>query len=286
LISDARYTTALTAADATDVDPPAMRKARSTHIGGQMPDHVEIPDLPDPIDLLTGRWEGWRGAPEPDGVRAPWPKFRRNGAVLPFPGLTVVCHIPPSSDTFAALVGIQEALKGQAFAEHFTYLPPSSFHMTLFDVANETTRGTQAWPENVPADADWATVGTALDPRVAGLRLPNLEPKARALFGGFSVVLTGRDRLAETRMRSARDALRDRTRIWRTDHAAYMFHITLAYPLRFLPEETAKEVDAVSTSLFDAHRASLDPVALGPAQFCDFADMHAFIPRFSFPKDL
>jgi hypothetical protein len=244
-----------------------------------MSERLTPPPLPDPVAFLSGRWSGWHGRTEPDGVRAPWPKFAGDGRVLPFPGVTIVCHVPPRSATFEALVAIQNRLKAADFAEHFSYLPPPSFHMTLFDVSNELRRGTSAWPTDVAGDASWPALTDEMDARLHGLRLPRFHPRASGVFAGFSVALEGRHAEAEDAMRDARDLLRDRTGVHRSDHDTYDFHITLAYPLRFVPEDVARAVAELSDAVFVEHEAMLNPVTLGPAELCDFEDMHAFVPR-------
>ena len=244
-----------------------------------MPDPAS---LPHPVPFLTGAWPGWNGAAMPDGPRPPWPKFSPQGDVLPFPGVTIVCHVTRDSPTFAALVDIQAALKAEAFARHFAYLPPSSFHMTLFDLSNETRRGTSAWPKGIAPDAAWPAVSDQLAHRLDGMRLPRFAPSATALFGGFSLIVEGHGGAAEHSMRRARDQLRAASQIFRDDHDSYVFHVTLAYPLRFLSEDEANQVSARCQSLFEAYESALAPLSLGPAELCDFKDMHAFTPRLTF----
>ncbi|MEM7565860.1 MAG: DUF1868 domain-containing protein [Pseudomonadota bacterium] len=230
----------------------------------------------DPIDYLTGRWEE---AEVPSGVRSPRPKFTSDGHARPWPGVTIVAHVAPDSDTFAALVAMQDALKAQPFAHRFTYLPPTSFHMTVFDGANETTRGTPAWPRGVAADADWAAVSDTFEERLSGLTLPQLLPASHSLFAGFSLVLTGADAAAEAVLRSTRDRLREATEVVKADHATYVFHVTLAYLLTYVGEAEARDIVTASDALYAEHAPRLDPLPLGPVELCDFTDMHAFHPR-------
>ena len=238
--------------------------------------------MPNPIEFLTGKWAGWKGAVMPDGPREPWPKFSPDGAVRPFPGVTVVCHVPPDSASFQALVAIQDGLRSQPFARHFTYLPPSSLHMTLFDLSNEARRGTPAWPEEIDPAATWPTVSDTLAARLEGIKLPAFQPTASQLFCGFSLSLEGQGSAMEQSMRRARDDLRAASRIYRDDHDSYVFHVTLAYPLRFVSEAEAEDIHQHSRSLFETHREALSPLSLGPAEMCDFKDMYAFVPRLTF----
>jgi len=240
------------------------------------PSHPAPPVAVDPIDYLTGRWEG---ADSPSGVRPPNPKFTPDGGARPWPGVTIVAHVPPRTEAFAALVAMQEVLMAQPFADRFTYLPPSSFHMTVFDGANETTRGTPGWPGGVPADAPWPQVSDTLAERLRDVSLPTIRPAAVSLFAGFSLRLTGSDASAETELRQVRDRLRGATGVIKADHETYVFHVTLAYLLTYVDAAEAAEIVAAGDAIYAAHAHQLDLLPLGPIELCDFADMHAFRPR-------
>ena len=230
---------------------------------------------PSPIDYLTGRW---CGGGVPPGVRAPWPKFDVDGSLRRFPGNTVIAHVLPASETFAALFDLQDALRAEPFASRFAYLPPASFHMTVFEGITEPSRGTDRWPEGVPPDAERDLVTATLARRLSGLVLSPLRPRPTGLFAGFSVTLAGADDAAEADLRDARDRLREATGIRRADHAAYVFHITLAYLLTHPPEDEARRIAETSDALFADFAARVPVVELGPARLCDFEDMGAFYP--------
>jgi hypothetical protein len=234
-------------------------------------------DRPDPVDYLSGRWDG---AEVPTGVRPPWPKFAPDGTMLPFPGNTVVAHVPPGSETHAALRDLQDALRDEPFAGRYAVLPPASLHMTVFEGVTETARGTDRWPEGVPADAPRDAVTEALRRRLSGVTLPPLRPRPTGLFAGFSVTLEDDD----GGMRAARDRIRDATGIRPADHDGYVFHVTLAYLLAHVPEEEARRIAQRSEALFAGFAPRVPLVELGPPELCDFEDMGAFHPRLTLSR--
>lgn len=243
-----------------------------------MPDAPAVapPPRPDPVDYLTGRWDG---AAVPSGVRGPWPKFSPDGAARPFPGNTIVAHVDPRSDAHAALVALQAALRARPFGHRFAHLPPASLHMTVFEGITEPARGTDRWPEGVPFDAPRDAVTAVLSDRLAGVTLPPLEVRPFELYAGFSVGLTGADAAAEARLRAARDRLAGATGIRRADHETYVFHVTLAYLLTHVEEAEAREIVAEARALFGAFAAHAPLIPLSQAALCDFEDMTAFHPR-------
>ena len=100
----------------------------------------------------------------------------------------------------------------------------------------------------------------------------------QAFFGGCSVAISGRTPLAEASLRHTRRLLRDVTGIHRADFKTYDFHITLAYPLRWLTEGEAVAVVDLSDRVFTRLSEQVAHITLGPVEFCTFDHMHAFSP--------
>ena len=104
---------------------------------------------PDPLRFLTGADSE---TTRPRAITEPGKggKFTPSGAVLPFPGNTVICHIDPNSDAHAALCEMQEDIRQSSFGALFTYLPPSSLHMTVFQgISPDETQ----WPDGIAEGA-------------------------------------------------------------------------------------------------------------------------------------
>src|SRR5690349_15028789 len=80
-------------------------------------------------------------------------KFRPDGRVLPFPGSTIICHLPQqgaSFEAFDAILDIYRELPDHAFSKKLGVLPPSSYHMTIIGTATDADR---RWPPYVPQQA-------------------------------------------------------------------------------------------------------------------------------------
>ncbi len=206
-------------------------------------------------------------------------KFDVGGHVLPFPGNTFVCHIPPDSAAHSALCRASEALQAGPLAKAFSFLPPSSFHMTLFEGVTDAHRQDARWPDGVAKDEDLPAVTARFAAAIAGMVLPLAhEVRPVAVLGGGSVAVTGTTPESEAALRRSRAMLRDATGIRRPDFDCYAFHITLAYPLRFLTAAEAEAVQDLSDQVFARLCDAAPTIPLGPVEFCVFADMHAFRP--------
>lgn len=227
----------------------------------------------DPLAFLTG---AALDTPRPLAVGQ---KFKADGAVLPCPGNTTLCHVDPASPAHASLTRAQMALQAGQHANAFTFLPPASFHMTVFEGVIETARRPEAWPQHLPTDVPIADVTADLLPRLQSAALPErLVVRPTQIFGGFGLTLTGATEADEETLREARDEIATATGIHRPYHDGYRFHITMAYLLRWLTPDEAAAVIALSAETFVTLLSEMPTLTLGPIEFCTFETMHHFEP--------
>lgn len=226
-----------------------------------------------------------------DGKRRPTAevgrKFRADGRVGAFHGNTIVCHVPQQGEDaacFNALLDIYRDLPAQPFAASITALPPSSYHMTLFDGANETARVAGLWPPGLPLDSSIEECHREVGRRLEGFALDTQLPIRMRVdregvgMGGnaLAIPLLPVDDAENARLRHLRDRLSAATGIRSPRHDQYRFHISLAYVLW---ELSATEAQAVREAMRDwmAMVAAASPVILLDApEFCTFKDMFAF----------
>ncbi|MEM1266252.1 MAG: DUF1868 domain-containing protein [Pseudomonadota bacterium] len=223
---------------------------------------------------LAGRLQGGR---RPAHIGR---KFTPDGQALSCPGITTLAHVPKDSGAHAALVEAQAALAAAPGADAFTFLPPESFHMTLFDGVIDYRRTEGEWIVDLPLDAEMAEVRDAARQRLRRLTTVPREVRVRptGIFGGFSVEMTGADTGEEARLRRGRDAISAALGLRRPDHDAYPFHITLGYLLRWLAPVEIEEVIARSQTAAETLIARAPVFTLGPFELCAFEDMRHFAP--------
>ncbi|MEM1066238.1 MAG: DUF1868 domain-containing protein [Pseudomonadota bacterium] len=231
----------------------------------------------DPIEFLTGRLSG---SAYPKGV-APLGgsgKFTPEGTVQPFRGNTFVCPIVQPSAGYDQLLWTQEQIKRSKFAPFFSFLPGPSFHMTVFEGVSPGQAGTAEWPAGVPANAAVGDLDTLLAERVGHLAFPPFAIRATGLFCGFSITVAGRTAADAGNLRAARQSLRQATGISPPEFETYRFHVTLAYLLAWMTDDTARELVALSDHVFEAAFGADNAISLGPCSFCRFDTMHHFEP--------
>lgn len=219
-------------------------------------------------------------------------KFYPDGRVRPFPGNTILCHLPqqgPRSEAFDALLDIYRAARDHAFLENASLLPPSSYHMTVFEGVTEATRRRpDAWPAGVPPTASLEDCDKIIAQRLKAFRLDTALPLRMAVdvdaitpSGGAIVIPLKPVDVAEAlKLRDLRRRLSSAVGIGVGDPDTYRFHISLAYWIRALTTRQEAEYDKAHR-LWRASLARAAPVIeLGAPEYCLFDDMFAFHRQF------
>ncbi len=238
-----------------------------------------MPAAPLSHPLLTGSEDG----PGPRSVTPPGGggKFAPDGEVLPFPGNTILCHIDPASAAHRALAALQDRARAAPWGRFFAFLPPASFHMTLFEGVCMNPGYRSEWPAGAAPDLTRNEVSRLLLDRLAGVRLPaghRIRPCGIRHKAGIGVLVAGATEQDDASLRRCREILRDATGLVAADFADYRFHITLAYLLRWMDPVTAEAARREVLEFFDDFAHAAPEIALGPPEFCNFETMHAFTP--------
>jgi hypothetical protein len=234
---------------------------------------------PDAFDFLTGALSD-QPIPSAVGPAGHAKKFLPDGRVLPWAGNTFICHVPRPSPVFDAICAIQDALKASALAPAYTFLPPASFHMTVFQGVSPTLTGFEELPTGADPSMDRDAVTGHMKAQTDGLDLPRqFTMRLHEVYAGLGLTLTAADDPTDTALRTTRETLRAATGI---THAAnfetYTFHVTLAYLLKWLTPEDARAMQTLCADLTAQHAPALAQIPLGPLEFCTFDDMHHFEP--------
>jgi hypothetical protein len=244
----------------------------SFHFSGEF--MQPLPRL-DPKVLLTGAGSD---QPLPRAISlpgAPNSKFSTNGEALVWPGNSFICHIPRPSPAFEALRYLQEQLKQGPFQRFFTFLPPHSFHMTVFQGFAPDLADAHLIPEDRGQSRDELT--EQFKTRTAPLDLAtSFEVSVHDLYALHSLTVSGATTHDETSLRETRTQLRQATGLTPPDFDSYVFHITLAYPITYVSQTTAQEMIDHSLELSASLPESLRKIPLGPVELCDFESMHHF----------
>ena len=220
--------------------------------------------------FLAGKLEGYtlKGAEN---------KFDDKGTPLPFPGCTIICNIPLNSHLSDQIISFQKKMKNFNPEQTYFYLPPSSFHMTLFDCCNLNTKNTNYWPSNIDPNMDYKDVAFELNKRIQNYIFPEkLNLKLKMFFGGYSIILEPFSEKDEKILRNCRNELSSLLKIKFENHHRYTFHITLAYILRELKEDEIKKLLEFNKDLFQEFDKKFPKIILNKPEMSTFDNMLEF----------
>ena len=231
---------------------------------------MDLNIINDEEKFLAGKLEGYtlKGADN---------KFDYKGKALLWPGCTIICQIPLHSDLSNEITNFQKKLKYFNPKETYSYLPPSSFHMTLFDCCNLNTKNTKYWPTDIDPDMDYKDISIELNKRIQNYIFPEeLNLKLKMFFGGYSIVLEPFSEKDEKILRNCRDELSSLLKIKFENHQRYTFHITLAYILRELNKNEIKSLIEFNKQLSFDFSKKFPKITLTKPEICTFEDMLEF----------
>jgi len=219
-------------------------------------------------------------------------KFAANGRVLPFAGNTILCHLPQQGEqsvAFDGLLDIYRAMLADGWMRKISALPPSSYHMTIFEGASDRERHYPYWPAGLPLDMEMARCDELLAERLRNfdlgsdippyiMRVDMAEPAVAET--PFAIGLVAADDRTERSLRRLRDRLSLTLGIRHPHHDRYRFHVTLGY--QFAPlTETELEGYRRRLARWRIQLAKQAPViTFGAPEFCRFGDMFAFKRQF------
>ena len=220
--------------------------------------------------FLSGKLQGYtlKGAEN---------KFDDTGNPLPFAGCTIICNIPLNTGLSDKIISLQKNIENFNPEKTYVYLPPSSFHMTLFDCCNLNTKNTNYWPSDIDPDMDYKDIAIELNKRIQNYIFPEeFNLKLKMFFGGYSIILEPYSEKDEKILRNCRDKLSSLLKIKFENHQRYTFHITLAYILRELNQIEIKNLIEFNKQLAFEFRKKIPKITFTKPEMCTFEDMLEF----------
>ena len=220
--------------------------------------------------FLAGKLEGY-------SLKGAENKFDDQGNTLPFPGCTIICNIPLNTYLSNQIISFQKNIEKFNPEKTYFYLPPSSFHMTLFDCCNFNTKNTNYWPLDLDPDMDYKDIAIELNKRIQNYIFPEeFNLKLKMFFGGYSIILEPYSEKDEKILRNCRDELSNLLKIKFENHQRYTFHITLAYILRELNQIEIKNLIEFNKKLSLDFSKKFPKITFTKPEMCTFEDMLEF----------
>lgn len=195
---------------------------------------------------------------------------------LPEAGNTVICPLDFDRPTHAAVLEARRRMLNLPHADHLIFTPSSSLHMTLFEGVIDTRRTPNTWPAGFDLTAPVEQATDAILDRLAGFSPP---PRFAVRVAGLrptGLILEGATEADCANMRAWRDALTGPFGYRHDTHARYRFHMTFAYPIRWLPVSARQQWEVELASILAELADAACVLPLRPPTFCQFADMKRF----------
>ena len=218
-------------------------------------------------------------------------KFQTDGRPMPFLGNTVLCHLPQQGENtayFNALLNIFRDAPAHSFFKKFAMLPPSSYHVTIFDGANDQGRVSGKWPKGLDLAAPIEDCHQFLSDRLKTVqircalplrfRIDNTQSQPSGM--PFTIGLLPFDHAENVKLRALRDQLSELMGIRAPGHDAYRFHTTICYPFDSLSAEEETALQDYKQRLRDQLIQMIPEIHLGPPEYCTYTDMFAFRREF------
>ncbi|KAK0940844.1 hypothetical protein LTR48_002563 [Friedmanniomyces endolithicus] len=222
--------------------------------------------------------------PKPDFPHHQYPrwighKFNPDGQIMPYPGNTVLSPLDPASALHRSLQGLLNDLQQQDFASLYTFLSPSSWHMTTYEGISDQIRLRNSWPADLPANSSLKACHAYVATRLAdfkhglGADIQMEVAGFESLAEGIALKLVPANSGGERALRDLRDRLSQRLGMRHPGHDNYSFHMGLAYLLRHLSEG---EEANIAKFLRGWHAKLPQSFELAVPEYCVYDDMLSF----------
>jgi|GEM_PF-1793905 len=207
-------------------------------------------------------------------------KLDANGNYLPFPGLSIISFVDTTSILHKKLCDIQEIVRNSKYNSSFSFLPPQSFHMTVFDLLCDQERTEEKWSNLYDQNTEIKEIADDFSKSFSSLSFPeNMKMKIDGCSDieiTLKLCLTPCDDNYSSLLYDFRNQISKITGIRHKNHDNYKFHISLAY-LR------DKDIDENEFNRFISNYEELlfSPykiISLNKPEFVYFPNMTSFIP--------
>lgn len=212
-------------------------------------------------------------------------KFYKDGSIRYYPGITTVCHIRPEQHPqYQMLVDIHSRAQQLPFAHKRGFLPPSSLHMTVFDMLCEERRGAENWTGFDESRQEHIV-------RLVWLfkdKLKELSQYKKFVMvynyleciadDGLTLRVVPKDEEYNKLIRGFRDEFADVMKIKHPKHDEYSFHISMNYPIQIINEEEAQQFKEFGLEMDQLYKEQFGELVLDNIDYCVFHNMYHFEP--------
>lgn len=204
-------------------------------------------------------------------------KFHADGRLRYFPGNTIVSHTAHLEPLQSHLIWIQDQYKTLSFAESkLSFLPPSSFHMTFFELLCDQVRKPEFWSTKLALDAPLEETDRFFADVLRDFEFPQQIHMCVKDLHLTTIGLRPQSEEHEAYLRAKRDELAAVTGVRQPNHDRYGFHISLSYLLIQLTQDEKDEFESFRQRLLPEVQERLGTFTLKTPEYVLFRDMGEF----------
>ncbi|MBN6712457.1 DUF1868 domain-containing protein [Pseudomonas capsici] len=215
-------------------------------------------------------------------------KFYEDGTARPFAGNTIISQIPLRTPLNEALTVVRNTLANYEFSQCLSLLPPSSYHMTVFEGVIDEKRKAPFWPSEVPSNAPIQACTQYFTARLKNFFIEenfqiqmHIDDFNVYKDSGATVRLVPANSHETQKLNDVRDRLANCLGIRSPHHDDYGFHITLGYLVKWMNAQQIQDYELVQQSCRAYLKKTLSVLTLESPRFCTFNDMLAFDDKFA-----
>lgn len=203
-------------------------------------------------------------------------KFHEDGSFRYFPGNTIICHTRHIEPLQSHIIWAQDQYQTVSYAPKISYLPPSSFHMTFFELLCDQVREPQWWSAKLPLDAPLEETDRFFFDVLRDFDFPEQIHMTISDLSLTSLTLQPTSSEHEAFLRAKRDELAEVTGIRQPNHTSYKFHISLGYNLIRLTDEEKEEWESFRKRMLPIVQEKFGTFTLDRPEYVLFKDMGEF----------
>lgn len=203
-------------------------------------------------------------------------KFNSDGSIRYFPGATIISHLEESNPMHMLMSEIRRRAEESNFADYLGFLPPSSFHMTVFELYCDFNRYSEKWSSRIDCLLPSSEVNRILFECVNSVTPPEQITMAIDYVDINSIRLLPADNEAVNVLRAYRNALSDATGICFPNHESYQYHMTYAYILRTLDSQAYNLCKRFIANETAEIKKKISTFTIGKPEMCLYSTMESF----------
>ncbi len=203
-------------------------------------------------------------------------KFNKDGTCKEFMGGTIISFLDKSNAIYDLVLQIRDEYRRCTFGRKLSFLPPYSYHVTVFIVFNDPNRDSDHWSEYLPGDTSVDDTHRFMIPRVNRVVPPGPLDFHPTYVDGDTVRLRPKTKNVANSLQDYRNQLSKECGVRFKDHDTYSYHITFSYLIEKLTESEFSDLLEINRKCTETISGFTDEIALPSPVYTKVFDMCDF----------